>query len=321
MFVKDTATGRMPLAFKKHAASHCHHEANLVVITLPATTRHIGVQLSEQYAKEMEQNRSMLMKILSCIKGLTRQGLPLRGDGDETDGNFLYFLSLGADDVTLDWLRKKCNKYTSHEVQNEIIKLMAVHCLRKVSDSLQQSPFLTIMIDETTDISNCEQVTVVFRRIDEEFNVFEDFLGLYHVTSIGAESLTEVIKDTLLRLNISINKLRGQCYDGCSTMSGTKTGVAKRITNEEPRAIYTHCYGHSLSLAVCDTVKGSELMKDALDTTHEITKLIKSSPQRDAIFHKHKAEIENALSSTTVGIRVLCPHRKNRCAVFSTIMC
>ena len=94
-------------------------------------------------------------------------------------------------------------------------------------------------------------------------------------------------------------------------MSGTKTGVAKRITDEEPRAIFTHCYGHSLSLAACDTMKRSELMKDALDTTHEITKLIKSSPQRDAIFHEHKAELENdsSSSSITVGIRVLCPTR------------
>lgn len=77
----------------------------------------------------------------------------------------------------------------------------------------------------------------------------------------------------MIRLNLSMSKLRGQCYHGCSTMSGTRTGVAKPIADEEPRAVFSHCYGHSLNLAVSDTVKKSKLMKDALDTTHEITKL------------------------------------------------
>jgi len=58
----------------------------------------------------------------------------------------------------------------------------------------------------------------------------------------------------MIRLNLSMEKLCGQCYDGCSTMSGTRTGVAKRISDEEARAVFTHCYGHSLNLAASDTV-------------------------------------------------------------------
>lgn len=92
-------------------------------------------------------------------------------------------------------------------------------------------------------------------------------------------------------------------------MSGTRTGVAKRIANEEPRAVFTHCYRHSLNLAASDSVKKSKPMKDALDTTHEITKLIKFSPRRDAIFHVLKAENDKASNSHTAGIRVLCRTR------------
>lgn len=63
-------------------------------------------------------------------------------------------------------------------------------------------------------------------------------------------------------------------------MSGAKSGVAKRIQEDEPRAVYTHCYGHSVNLASCDAVKQSKLIKSALETTYEITKLIKYSPRR-----------------------------------------
>lgn len=69
-------------------------------------------------------------------------------------------------------------------------------------------------------------------------------------------------------------------------MSGIRTGVAKRISDEEPRAVFTHCYSHSLNLACCDTEKKSKLLKQALETTQEITKLIKFSPRHDAVFKK-----------------------------------
>ena len=98
-----------------------------------------------------------------------------------------------------------------------------------------------------------------------------------------------------------MSKLRGQCYDGCSTMSRARTGVVKGIMDEEPCAVFTHCYGHSLNLAASDTVKKSKLMKNALDTTYKITKLIKFSPRCDAIFHDLKENSDIASDSHTAG--------------------
>jgi len=144
------------------------------------------------------------------------------------------------------------------------------------------------MADETTDTSNHDQVTLILHQVTQELEVHEEFLGLYHVASINAVTLTAAIKDVLIRMNLPFEKLRGQCYDGASAMSSSKCGVAKRISELEPRAIYTHCYGHTLNLAAGDTLKQSKLMKDALETTREITKLIKYSPKRDGIFHKMK---------------------------------
>ena len=54
-------------------------------------------------------------------------------------------------------------------------------------------------------------------------------------------------------------------------MSGSKSGVAKRIMDEEPRAVFIHCYCHSLNLAAGDSVKKSQLLK-SVETTYEITK-------------------------------------------------
>ena len=81
--------------------------------------------------------------------------------------------------------------------------------------------------------------------------------------------------------------------------------VAKKIRDEEPRAVFTHCYGHSLNLAVSDTIKKSSVMKNSLDTVHEITKLVKHSPRRENLFNA----IKDDLAPGNTGIRILCPSR------------
>ena len=61
---------------------------------------------------------------------------------------------------------------------------MALNVLRIIATSLQSS-FLTVMIDETMDVSNHEQVVLVFQRITDDFQVFEEFIGLHSVDSIS----------------------------------------------------------------------------------------------------------------------------------------
>ena len=117
----------------------------------------------------------------------------------------------------------------------------------------------------------------------------------YHVESTQATVL----------LNLCVAKLRGQCYDGAATMSGTRAGVATSLLEEKPRAIFTHCYGHSLNLACSDTIQHCRLMRDTHDIVYEVTKLIKKSPRRDATLQRLKQELCIQLS----GIHALCPTR------------
>ena len=85
------------------------------------------------------------------------------------------------------------------------------------------------MVDETTDITNKEQVTLVLRWVANDLSVSEEFVGLYVVDNIQALTLKAVIEDTLLRMNLSFKRIRGQCYDGASTMAGCRNGLAKLI--------------------------------------------------------------------------------------------
>lgn len=78
------------------------------------------------------------------------------------------------------------------------------------------------MADETTDASNKEQLVVCLRHVDDDLEVHEDFVGLYEVENTEANTLVPVLLDVLQRMNLSIHQVRGQCYDGASSMSGRK---------------------------------------------------------------------------------------------------
>ena len=66
-----------------------------------------------------------------------------------------------------DWSKRKQNKFTSHQIPNELFK-MSHRVLHNVADGLQKSHFLSIMIDKTTDVSNQEQVRIMMRGVDED---------------------------------------------------------------------------------------------------------------------------------------------------------
>ena len=170
---------------------------------------------------------------------------------------------------------------------------------------IQKAVYFSIMIDETSDCSNKEQVVLVFRWVSEDLVVHEDFIRLYLTENITSAALVAITEDTILRMNINFEHCRGQCYDGASAMMGAKNGVAKAIMSKESRAIFSHCYGHALNLGVGDTIKQCQLMKSSLEVVAEISKLIKKSPKRDAVFQKLKSD----LSPDTPGFRVLCPTR------------
>ena len=111
------------------------------------------------------------------------------------------------------------------------------------------------MADTCTACSNNEQFTLCIHWTDSDQQDHESFIGLYQVETIDADCLFGAIKDVLLRMGVQLARCRGQCYDGASNMSGATNGAAAKITAEEGRALYTHCYGHALNLAVPDSLR------------------------------------------------------------------
>ena len=189
--------------------SECHKLAVEYQISIPYTCGNV-IQMSNDAAKKtMATNRFCLLKIIECLQCLARQAMPMQGDTDE-ESNFIELLKLRGKDqpVLLKWLERKDDKYTSHEIQNEIISIMANNVIRDLVADIRGG-FFAIIADEYTDVSNKEQLTICIRWIDKSLEVHEDFLGFLNIPDTGAETIVSVIKAVLLKLKLSLAYCRG----------------------------------------------------------------------------------------------------------------
>ena len=187
-----------------------HNEA-AVKLAAKSSTTDVAAQLNTQHKTDQAFHRDMLMKLLSCIKFLARQGLPLRGHVEDTEsfnGNLYQLLLLRAEDCPqlLTWLHKR--EYISPEIVNELIAIMGNTVLRQVLALIKSALWYSLIADEATDISHNEQISISIRWVDSSYEVHEDTLGLFQLPNTKAQTLFTVIKDVLIRCSLPISQCR-----------------------------------------------------------------------------------------------------------------
>ena len=169
-----------------------------------------------------------------------------------------------------------------------MLQIMAHAVLRDIVRDVREAKYFSIIADESTDVSGQQQFTLIIRHVSDKFVVHEDFIGLYEIAKADADSLRRVIEDCLIRLDLNMHFVRGQGYDGASVMAGARNGVAAKIAEIEPRAVYIHCAGHTLNLALQDCTKRINCIRDALELTREMINFIRCSPKRSRMFDEVK---------------------------------
>ena len=288
--------------FREHEQSKLHTEAYTTYRALQQPS--VASQLSLQAHREQEAHRELLMKLLSSLQYLLRQGLAIRGHIEE-ESNLFQLLKCRSEDIPalLEWLSD--GRYRSPTIVNELIQVMAFQLLRGLLEDIRGAGWYSIIADETRDISGKEQLAVLIRWVDASYNVNEDLIGFVEVCETDASTLTSAIKDVLLRVSLPLSQCVGQAYDGASNMAGHLSGVAKRIQDEEPRALFVHCMAHCLNLCLQECAFSCHCVREALALTSELASLIRASPKRLGLFER----IQNDLAPNSPGLKPLCPTR------------
>ena len=128
---------------------------------------------------EIRHNREILSHILDIIKFLAKQNIPFRGHDERSSssnrGNFLELVHLQAryDDVLKQHLESapRNSMYLSVDIQNQLIQAMGDEVLSKIIEQVRDANFFSLLVDETSDISQQEQVSFVLRYVNKECDI------------------------------------------------------------------------------------------------------------------------------------------------------
>lgn len=198
--------------------------------------------------------------------------------------------------------------YTSPTSQNEIIKLIGSSIQATLVSKVQKNGVWSLIADETSDIAHNEQPSLCFRTVSKDLAVEEHFFKYITVPSTDALSLVTAIRGNTFDAGFPTDTLYFQCYDGAANMKGQYSGVATRIRQLSPNAVYIHCHSHLLNLSLqncCNTIKP---IRNCLGQVNAIYNFLQASPKRHAVVaEKQKTILGDEKKHKT--LKLLCETR------------
>lgn len=125
--------------------------------------------------------------------------------------------------------------------------------MKKIALEIKNVDFVSIIMDETTDVVSKSQLSIIFRYMTYE-GVQERFLGFIDVSQDrSAKCLAGHTFNILQEYNCE-NKLIAQTYDGAAVMSGQHNGLQALVRSKCKNAMFVHCYAHKLNLILKQSV-------------------------------------------------------------------
>ena len=172
----------------------------------------------------------------------------------------------------------------TQDIHKAILKPSVVSCVHN-------SPFWSLVADESTDSATKEQLSVYVRYFDlDQGKLVEEFLEMKQV--IGHpdannifKSLMEVLDPDISDEKLPLNRLAGFTTDGASVMISPKQGVLGKLRSTvNPKLFSSHCPLHRLVLAAKE---GQKEIPDKIEKTLSDTLFSLKTAQSEGMSLKH----------------------------------
>ncbi|KAK2418993.1 zinc finger MYM-type protein [Trifolium repens] len=246
---------------------------------------------------------------LDCSRYLIAQGMAFRGHNESltslNKGNFrelVEWVKSNNEQVrdAFDRGAKDCIMICS-DIQKDFATSCAHEVTKVIMEELGDKQF-SVLIDESRDISVKEQMAVMFRFVNDKGEVVERFLALQYVKDTTSKALKDALFSILDRHMLSISRLRGQGYDGASNMRGEFNGLQRKILDENPYALYVHCYAHRLQLVVVSVTSSCSSIHDFFEYISLIVNTTSASCKRmDALREAQHKDIVSRLENGEIS--------------------
>ncbi|XP_042443838.1 zinc finger MYM-type protein 1-like [Zingiber officinale] len=207
-------------AFLIHVGSlsSSHNRCTKCVQDLMKPKQNIDKVLNAQSTEEIIKNRLRLKATIEGLLWLATQGCSFRGHDESKSslnrGNFIELLKFQAhlnDEIAKVVLHNAPQnaRYTSPQIQKEILHILANKVRTMIRDKLGDAKFC-ILVDEAQDESKKEQMSLIFRFVNNSGFLVERFFEILSVEDTTSANLKKSISDIFVQHNIQIHNMRGQ---------------------------------------------------------------------------------------------------------------
>ncbi|XP_025417992.1 zinc finger MYM-type protein 1-like [Sipha flava] len=155
-------------------------------------------------------------------------------------------------------------KGLSKSIQNDLLECCLAVCQQRIKNEIKQAEYISVIADETTDVSAQFQLSIIFRYLLSDGTPVERFWGFFNPIGHDAKSLSECIIFNLEKVLESPDMLICQSYDGANVMSGRLKGVQKIINNSYKNAHFIHCYAHQLNLILIQATSQNQSLIECM---------------------------------------------------------
>ena len=107
-------------------------------------------------------------------------------------------------------------------------------------EKLHASPYISILIDESTDITVSKKLIIYVKYIFEGRDK-TSFLCNLEISNGTAAAIKEVIDRYFEKIGVPLSKIVGFGSDGAAVMLGSRNGVATKLREDSPFMLNVHC--------------------------------------------------------------------------------
>ncbi|XP_002439156.2 zinc finger MYM-type protein 1 [Sorghum bicolor] len=159
-----------------------------------------------------------------------------------------------------------------------------------------------LLVDESADVSDKEQMAVVLRYVDKCGVLKERLIGVVHVAETTSACLKSNIDSLFEKYKLRWKQVRGQGYDGASNMRGEFNGLRALIMRENRSAYYVHCFAHQLQLVIVAVAKKNDDISDFFDMISLLLNVAGASCKREDMIRQSQQErVKKAIGSGQIS--------------------
>ena len=220
-----------------HKRAECRNFQNTMFLRHIDTPHHrhavqIPLELTnkEKFEEKTQSTQDKaIVALLKIIHWMAMEDLPL----SKFQSLLSLQQSLGVEDLKILKEHDKL-QYDSYFTANELLDSLSKCVEQNIAEKILNSPVITILADESTDISNRKRLVLYIQIISNTMATETFYLCNVECTDSTGKGIADAILSELSARAIPLEKVMSLGTDGASVMTGKRNGVAALLRRLNP---------------------------------------------------------------------------------------